>query len=104
MKGRTLADQKKMKMGGVTKMNIGGGTGGSKLSKFGSAINANKAARNAPPPPVPKKVAPVPPRRGSVMAPVAGKPRTLAAAPVSAMPLPGMKMGGKTYRKGGRAC
>jgi len=88
MKGRTFADQNRMRIGGVTKMNVGGDTGGSKLAKFGAAIKASKAAKNAPLPSIPKKIAPVPPKRGSAMAPIAGKPKAI----------PGMKVGGATKK------
>lgn len=93
MKGRTFADQNRMRIGGITKMNVGG----SLVDRAKTAIAANKAAKaSAPPKAAPSMPAP---GRGTLIdrakrvitdrGPV--KPRAQAI-----MPVPGMKVGGVT--------
>lgn len=95
MKGRTLADQNRMRIGGVTKMNLGG----SLIDRSKTAIAANKAAKSAAPPkpapsiPLPGKGTLIDKGRRILADRGAVKPR---AQPI--IPLPGgMKIGGKTY-------
>ena len=93
MKGRTLSDQNRMRIGGVTKMNVGG----SLIDRSRAAIAANKAAKSAAPPkPAPSMAVPgkgtlIDKARRVIADRGAVKPR---AQPI--MSVPGMSMGGAT--------
>lgn len=101
MKGRTLADQKKMKVGGVTKMQMGGST--PTQTQIASAKNKARLAARAENPmtaaPVPQRQGDLSPSRQAQVASAKNKAR-LAARPAP-MPSP-MKKGGMAYRKGGK--
>jgi tRNA G37 N-methylase TrmD len=93
MKGRTFASQKKM--------NVGGGTG--MVAKAKSAYSAHQAAKAAAPPkaapsmPVPGKGTLIDKARRVIADRGPAKPRAQAI-----MAVPGMKVGGRTYGRGGK--
>jgi hypothetical protein len=98
MKGRTLADQKKMKVGGVTKMQAGRSVPGMK-DRMGRAMADAGMRGNMPAAPGAKYNRGMEDRMGRAMfrADVLGNRPT-----PSAPPQPMMSKGGKTYRKGGK--
>jgi hypothetical protein len=93
MKGRTLADQKKMKMGGATKMFMGGVSPSKKTGVPGQGPKVGALSRM---PLTPDRRAALMDRAGRAM------PNMTADRVGRAMPRQMAKKGGKMYRNGGK--